>query len=62
MSTPAKATATLMDRMKRAAKKLRKDQGTPHHVALDQQARFYGYAHWHEATQAHAAYLKEQSK
>ena len=48
-------TASAVDRMKRDAKKLRKAEGIPHHVALDRVAAQHGFQRWSLLAQAAAA-------
>jgi len=44
---PQRATATLIARIKRAAKRRQREEGVPHYQTLEAEARAAGYASWH---------------
>lgn len=54
MARHKQLTFSAVENMKRAAKKLRKAEGIPHHAALDQVARANGFANWRAVTVAAA--------
>jgi hypothetical protein len=53
VSTAApQATATLVEGMKRAAKRMVREAGIPHHAALEMVAKAKGFNSWHAVTLA----------
>lgn len=56
MRTQIIITSATVEKLKQKARKLKKDQGIPHHEALDQVAKGAGFNHWHHVAESVKAF------
>lgn len=59
MNNGCVVTNTMVERMKRAAKAIRREQGVQHCAALELVARDHGFESWHAVTIAAAAAARD---
>lgn len=56
MRTQTIITSATVEKLKQKARKLKKDQGVPHHEALDQVAKEAHFNHWHHVAESVKAF------
>lgn len=56
MRTQIIITSATVEKLKQKARKLKKDNGIPHHDALDQVAQSAGFNHWHHVAESAKAF------